>query len=241
MPAIQSVKRHATDDELGSIEFDEDPDQCPICHRFGKPFRLSAVLIEAEPNQNERDELQIGYRCARRRCGRMFVARYTRSGRNSPKFIHFDSVPETPEKSNFSKHISEVSPSFISIHDQALAAEAAGLDQIAGIGFRKALEFLIKDFCVSRNDTSAEIIKRLQLGNVIKQFVDDPRLQTVAERAAWLGNDESHYVRKWEDKDITDLKTLIRVSANWIENVILTEKYSADMQPPIKTPKSASK
>lgn len=31
------------------------------------------------------------------------------------------------------------------------------------------------------------------------------------ERAAWLGNDETHYVRKWPEKDVKDLKSLNRI------------------------------
>ncbi|MGO9290312.1 MAG: hypothetical protein ACLQIJ_16385 [Polyangia bacterium] len=40
-----------------------------------------------------------------------------------------------------------------------------------------------------------------------------------------------HYERRWVDKDITDLKRLITLSANWIENALLTRKYVAEMPP----------
>jgi hypothetical protein len=52
----------------------------------------------------------------------------------------------------------------------------------------------------------------------------------MAERATWLGNDETHYVRKWEDKDINDLKILIKVTLHWIEMELLTEQYKTEMQ-----------
>jgi hypothetical protein len=38
----------------------------------------------------------------------------------------------------------------------------------------------------------------------------------LASQAAWLGNDEIHYVRKWEDKDLEDLKKLIQAVIYWI-------------------------
>lgn len=137
--------------------------------------------------------------------------------------------PRTPQKSTFSEEIKSVSPAFIEIFDQALAAEAANLDQIAGIGFRKALEFLIKDFVIHRNGGEAESVKSKLLGKVIKDYIEDPQLKTTAQRATWLGNDETHYVRKWEDRDIDDLKLLIRLSVNWIENILLTERYMKEM------------
>lgn len=46
---------------------------------------------------------------------------------------------------------------------------------------------------------------------------------------AWLGNDETHYVRKWEDKDLKDLKKLISLTIHWIEMDALTVEVIADM------------
>jgi hypothetical protein len=80
------------------------------------------------------------------------------------------------------------------------------LTEIAGIGLRKSFEFLVKDFLITRNRTMPSKFKGKFLVVVIKEYVDDPRLKLTAERASWLGNDETHYVRKWEDKDIEDLK-----------------------------------
>lgn len=41
----------------------------------------------------------------------------------------------------------------------------------------------------------------------------------------WLGNDETHYVRKWEASDISDLKMLIDLTAHWMTSELLTERY----------------
>jgi hypothetical protein len=50
-----------------------------------------------------------------------------------------------------------------------------------------------------------------------------------AERAAWLGNDETHYTRRWEAHDITHLKTLIRLTTIWIESELLTKQMKKQM------------
>jgi hypothetical protein len=44
-----------------------------------------------------------------------------------------------------------------------------------------------------------------------------------------LGNDETHYVRKWEDKDLTDLKTVIELTLHWIEMAEMTDSVMNDM------------
>ena len=42
-------------------------------------------------------------------------------------------------------------------------------------------------------------------------------VQNVAERCLWLGNDETHYLRKWADRDVDDLVGLIKLAMHWIE------------------------
>jgi len=74
------------------------------------------------------------------------------------------------------------------------------------------------------------------LGNVIKEYIEDQFVQQLAERAVWLGNDETHYERKWNRKDIHDLKELVRLTMNAIENKIEGEKHIESMPSPTKAP-----
>ena len=133
--------------------------------------------------------------------------------------------------------IQEISPTFSDVYNQALASEAFELSQLTGIGLRKALEFLIKDFAITRIDEDEddekkkkeEEIRAMFLGACINKYIDDRRLKATAHRASWLGNDETHYTRRWEDKDIEDLKVLIQLTMNWVENVLLTDEYTDSM------------
>ena len=75
----------------------------------------------------------------------------------------------------------------------------------------------------------AEEIKKLQLGPCIDDFVANDKVKQVAKRAAWIGNDETHYVRKWADKDLEYLKALIQLTVNWIEMEETTKKILAEM------------
>ncbi len=52
----------------------------------------------------------------------------------------------------------------------------------------------------------------------------------MAERAAWLGNDETHYQRKWTDKDISDLKTVISLAEHWIDISMETDKCLSEIK-----------
>jgi hypothetical protein len=199
------------------------PDHCPICNRAVDARLLLAVVTTAD-----RLKLECAMQCPRLECRHLFIARYGRAT-TSATFKLAGVAPRTATKAKFSEEIRAVSPTFVLVYDQALAAEAAGLDQIAGIGLRKALEFLVKDFAITQHPDDKETIKRTQLGPCINTYLADPSLRAVAKRAAWLGNDETHYVRKFEDKDVDDLKVLIRLTVNWAENVLLTARYEWDM------------
>jgi hypothetical protein len=140
-------------------------------------------------------------------------------------------VPFSLKPPDIPEEITKLSSNFVEINGQAATAEQYGLNQIAGVGYRKALEFLIKDYCITRHPDKAKEIKGAWLATCIKTYVDDANTKLCAERAAWLGNDETHYVRRWEDKDIGDLKILIKLTIAWIHNNLLTKKYLSDMPP----------
>ncbi|CAM4463867.1 DUF4145 domain-containing protein [Paenibacillus xylanexedens] len=123
----------------------------------------------------------------------------------------------------------DLSPNFIKIYNQAAAAELGELTEICGAGYRKSLEFLIKDYLIHLEPQKEVEIQSKLLGHCISGITDHD-IKTCAQRATWLGNDETHYIRKWEDKDLNDLKILIDLTVNWITNKLLMERYLTEMQ-----------
>jgi hypothetical protein len=172
------------------------------------------------------------YRCTHQGCQELFIATYRNANRSTgglPEFALIRVAPIASHKCSFSTTIQDLSPTFIEIYNQAISAESNNLDQLVGIGLRKALEFLIKDFACSQNPDKEDEISSTWLGTCISNFINDTNVKECAKRAAWLGNDETHYTRRWDDRDITDLKLLVRLTMNWIENVMLTQKYISEM------------
>ena len=162
----------------------------------------------------------------------MFLGTYRFQGESAGRrhFSLWNVSPVIAKSTAFPQVIQDISPTFSEIFNQAEHAEAAELDQLVGIGLRKALEFLVKDFAVSENAGKEQEIRNSLLGSCIANFIDDANVKECAKRAAWLGNDETHYTRKWDTKDVSDLKLLVRLTVNWIENSLLTKKYIAEMQ-----------
>jgi hypothetical protein len=209
---------------IRSLEIDRQPDNCPLCNNAIYPLETPTANIGP-------DGLERIFRCPRQECQRFFIARYTSQTYGTPNAFYFldELLPITIKKSEHSDTINTVSPDFVAIVDEAEGTEKSGFKQVCGPGYRKALEFLIKDYVIRSHPNKAEEIKRLNLGKCISDYVSDERVKQVAARAVWLGNDETHYLRKWEGKDLNDLKALIALTVHWIEMDELTKKALNDM------------
>jgi len=213
-----------------NIYFKGTPDTCPICHHGVNPRQLGSVF-NGTGHMDAEARLEIGFQCTRKACGRMFIGTYLPRSAGAQHFFALSSTaPKRAEQEEFPETIKEISPTFVCIYNQAIAAEAQGYDQLTGIGLRKALEFLVKDFACKEYPDQSEEIKQKRLAKCIKDHIDDANVRRCAERAAWLGNDETHYIRKWQDKDINDLKTLLRLTVNWLDSVTLTRQYIEEME-----------
>ncbi len=203
-----------------------EPDICPCCKHAIKPTVLHKQIIE---NIDANISLYITYLCPH--CLDAFISKFsncnihTYSSSKGFKFLKLDYIaPNRFIKENFEQCINEISPMFVKIYNQALSAENSNLDEIAGIGYRKALEFLIKDFLIIELPDKKESIRKTLLGTCINNFIENQQLKTVASRATWLGNDQTHYEQIFKDKDISDLKRLIKLSVNWISIISLTHE-----------------
>ncbi|MBA6123177.1 DUF4145 domain-containing protein [Pseudomonas juntendi] len=159
----------------------------------------------------------------------MFIAVYRKDPLRS-WFILRALQPRIPKAAAVVEEIREISPQHAEIFSQAYQAEAYGLGEIAGVGYRKSLEYLIKDYCVAQHPEKEDEIKKQPISQVIDRFVSNENIKQCAKRAVWIGNDETHYVRKWVDKDIKDLKLLIQITVSWIQQEVITKKLLEDMQ-----------
>ncbi len=200
-----------------------EPEECPICKKGIKPNFLYGF------GNKESNSFFIMYECGS--CHKAFIksgqmAIDAQTGKYDSVLISEELAPNLVVKIDFSKYIQMVSPSFINVYNQAHAAETYGLSEISGIGYRKSIEFLIKDYLSlpCNTDEEKEAIKSKPLAQCISKDISNENLKITASRAVWIGNDETHYIRKHTDKDITDLKRLIDLTVRWIEMECMTKE-----------------
>lgn len=209
--------------DIGVIDIDIFPDHCPICSTGVDPKFVAAFVCSST------DVVDAIFTCPKIACRKVFIGVYHRRHSNYTYFLT-SLQPRSPKKVTIVQEVADISPQYAEIYKQAIQAEAYGLGQIAGVGFRKSLEYLIKDYCTLQHPDKEDDIKKRPVAQVIEAFVTNENIKQCAKRAIWLGNDETHYVRKWVEKDINDLKLLLQITVNWIQQEVITKKLLEEMQ-----------
>lgn len=192
---------------------------CPICNTSIVPNFVGDLAVS--------EKVYILNICPH--CEELFICKYVFDTEEG--YLKLSRVyPKEAINKEFEKEIISVSTKFSEIYNQALKAEAYDLGEIAGMGYRKALEYLIKDYIIYINPNKESEVKSMLLGKCINELVENPKIKSMAKGATWLGNDETHYIRKWENKDIQDLKKLIDLTVYWIVFEMKTEEYKRVME-----------
>ncbi|WP_315080791.1 hypothetical protein [uncultured Clostridium sp.] len=202
-------------------------EECPLCYKGILPNMYGEIL-----SSDRLTKIAI-LECPT--CKEVFIVKYVYyngvEGENECWGYGIkDIFPKNSIKKIFDDQINEISQKFIDTYNQSLIAETHGLDEIAGMGYRKSLEYLIKDYIIYNNPEKEEEVKKMMLGKCINTMVDNPKIQKMAKGATWLGNDATHYVQKWADKDIDDLKKLIDLTVYWIIYEMKTREYEEIMK-----------
>jgi len=212
-----------------NINYDiENPSQCPHCHNGIEPGHLGNY-----PNQGP-NGTKICYtiwKCTFRDCRSIFIAAFDIQGQGKIAFRGFlDGSPIGP---HWPESILKLDSRFIDTYTQSLQAEYRGLFEISGMGFRKAIEYLVKDYVIQRNPELRGKIEDSPLVLVISDNFTDPKesdLKELLERATWLGNDMTHYLQYHETFNIGDLKELIKLVMDEIHSIEQKRYYIENIQ-----------
>lgn len=222
MRDITSTKCLYSDDDtscigetfLCKIDF---PDTCPHCNYAIEPTLQSCFYT----TKNKTTIIYTLFFCPK--CKSCFTALYKSTSVCKNAYFKTKNTityPSPLNKTNFSNNIAKISPQFVNIYKQSEITEQSDLTDVTGIGYRKALEFLIKDFSIFLHPEKKYIIEKASLSVCIKEYINDPKISTLATACAWLGNDETHYVRKHEDYNINNLKTFMKSLVAYIDAYI---------------------
>lgn len=207
--------------EKGNITLGTIPDLCPLCQQH-----ITPIIWEAPATTKDR-EAEVLFRCPNDKCAHFFLGHYLDDFRGQYYLVAV--APIAPAEHPFDDVIRKLSPRFCDVYDQAEFCKRQLLVEVAGPGFRKALEILVKDYAKHRQPGAEPEIEKLQLKPCLDRFFDSERVRKTAERAAWLGNDETHYVRKWPEADLDDLIALIGLTVSFVTSELQYENIMNKM------------
>lgn len=215
-----------------SIFLDEF-NECPHCSKQISPMFLSSHFTTTSTSTKTIDVVRNGrvhvmYLCPN--CKNAILANYD-IGINYSKLGSVDSyeklklrqtIPHKVAVFPFHEVIAKVSPRFKDIYLQSLQAKFEGKHELVGIGYRKSIEFLIKDYLISINHEKSDKIPNMSLSKCV-DLIDDSKIKNLAKASTWLGNDETHYVRKHNDKDLDDLERFLNTLVSYLSFEIIAE------------------
>lgn len=193
----------------------QTPSNCPMCNTVTQIEPITNWLIRKD---NENNELFSFYFCSK--CEKFFIGHYEVLYYQTTNLISF-SPKESYNTKDFPKLIQKLSPDFCEIYNQAYIAQQQGLTKISGIGYRKALEFLVKDYVIFLNPNESVNIKSLNLSPCISKYIESSQIKNLATAATWIGNDETHYIKKNLDYNIEDMLVFIDVMVSFINTELV--------------------
>lgn len=155
----------------------------------------------------------VTYKCTS--CDKIFHVSYKKM-KDEEIFIPYSVFPNFQGK-EFSKEIQNVSPRFIKLYNQAYKAEYDTNYELAGCGYRNALEVLIKDFAINILGEKKEDVVKYKLYKAIELYLKDVDMSNCADVVRILGNDNTHYERDYENIDFDVLKQYLNIFIEMIE------------------------
>lgn len=219
----------------GNVEFTVMfPESCPHCGKAIAPKVLSGKHILRHIRNGGtitlKARLYVSFLCVS--CENVFVSEYqTASYEGNDEFDPLNSEYTAPTYHSNPIHspkINELSPKFVKIYNESHYAEESGLTEICGMGYRKALEFLVKDYAIMQHPDDREDIESKMLSKCIEKYIDNAKLKALAQASAWIGNDQTHYVMRNPNYNVDHLKAFIAAAESYINSeleVIEAQKF----------------
>lgn len=210
------------------------PNKCPHCQMGTDPKPVKGFVNTV----NYIRYAFVAFKCPL--CENVFFAKYVLGPKTFIEEEHFKGPVELPGlyymeevigghgiEEPFSEEITKVSGKFVSIFHEADFALQNGKNYVAGVGFRLAFEFLIKDYLSSKG----EDVSKSTLRNCIDKLDDEIYDKRLFVCTTWLGNDFAHYLSQHPEFDVHDLRYFILSCVEKVDRHIKNESFIETISP----------
>ncbi|WP_295163383.1 hypothetical protein [Selenomonas sp. F0473] len=190
------------DNSIYTVNF---PNECPLCSKGVQPVFKSGYC------HNNHAFFGI-FLCPL--CEQIFFCVFELISHLS-KYEPVSTLPPPKPQLDISPEIRKYSPDFYAIYQQSIEAENRHMDKICGMGYRKAVEFLVKDYLIQKHPDEKENIKKEPLSQSIDR-IKNQSIKDLSKASTWLGNDQTHYTAKHLNYHIEHLRGFIRALCHHI-------------------------
>jgi len=213
---MEKMYMHDFDENTTGVDEDsyfENPMVCGHCHYSGHQIVLYALETPADENYSG---------VAFTMCSLCQESTVHFLSQERGVYYSDNAIPSITKEIKLSEYISNTFPSFTAIYNQASIAESDELDLIAGMGYRKSVEFLVSDYLLKFQSNDKDITEewvsnpKTSLSQKINKIENDD-IKTLSRAITWIGNDETHYTRRNPEYDINKMKAFINALLGLID------------------------
>lgn len=199
------------------------PDKCPICH-YGIDMSMDNYLNYHDIHDDSKSFNIISVHSCPHCHNGFVIMHHMKAQKNGCIEKSQSAYPTTASNLQIDEDIRQISSDFYEIYNQCLIAKNDGLNQLYGMGFRKALEKLVTDFAINQNENDTDKILGMSLHNRIETYFKDSDAKTALMACKWLGNNETHYENCNDEQDLQLFEDLIEDTLYYIHREIRHKK-----------------
>lgn len=175
----------------------DKPAVCPFCG-IGTDAPMSSAA--SLPYKTSSHIVVASYQCTS--CAQKFVVLYER---NNDELSYLD-IWAHPSGEALPPCFEKISSRFVEVHKEAQAVELMGYTDLASMGYRKALEIIVKDFAINVLGEPEDTVSKKPLADAIGIYLHQDSLMKTADVVRILGNDHVHYQEKYPEFDFSLLE-----------------------------------
>lgn len=207
----KQVQYRLLDDKLGILNttYVDTIIRCPFCG-----MKTSCEFVSQGYGVSQNYKLFFINQCGE--CGAFFLTQHFNS---NTELIFEKTYPSAIFRCDFPNEISKFSPTFIKIYEQSMTAKLSGLNELVGLGLRRALEFLISEYITN--------VLNLPLEKTLEKRINQINVNNVnvhATLARWVGNDNTHTQQKHPEFTIEDMIQSIQIIVYYLHAEYISKK-----------------
>lgn len=188
--------------------------ECPHCHQS------SSCEIFTPGIATNRDDVNFIVQCTA--CEKIFFTKYRM--RADYTLIPLSTFPNSSFQNHFPKEVALISPKFIEIYEQAITAKNSNLNELVGIGLRRAFEFLVTDYI--KNVLLDEPKKTLE--QKIEQ-IDVRNVNVHSTLIRWVGNDTTHTKVTHPEFSVDDMIKSIEIVVYYLHSEYISNELAKNI------------